>query len=315
MDSSSNARRSTTTKSTLPHPSESVTASSTATPPSSTAVDDDPETPFIKYNGLQNLFLAIRSTSVDALCVEEVTTAIFSQILDTRSEGDKFRLSFFEERRLLIVTIPSRPHERAQADIQYHIAYAIRDMGLRRELRCEAHATFRPASGHSPGGSGEGDSTFTPVSSSGAMADWPSLVLEVGFSQSMAILRMKGKWWLEASDYAVKVVILVKFHQSQGSIKMEKWKGVVAENRPGATTTRASESRHRQPACVHTITISRPGVGNTDPARLDQSSYVVVSGPLRLDFAELFLRDAGPGESDIVFDDDELKEMAIGAWQ
>lgn len=311
MDSSISRRS--TTKSTLPHPSESVTALSTATTPSM-ASTDDPEAPSIKFNGVQNFLLAIRNTSGDALRVKEVSTADFARIFATRSESDKYRLFFFEDHRLLIVTLPSGPHERAQAEMQFHITSETRNMGLRKELHCEAHKTFTPASGHPPGGSGEGDSTFTLRSPTGVFAAWPSVVLEVGFSHSIAMLRMKGRWWLEASDYAVQVVILVKFFQSESLILLEKWKAVVGNDRPGATTTRTSESRNRQPGCVQTVTISRPGVGDTDSARLDQNSYVVVSGPLKLDFAELFLRDPGPGEHDIVFDDESLIEMAIGAW-
>lgn len=313
MDSSV-SRRSTTTKSTLPHPSESVAAPSTATTPSSMASTDDPEAPSIKFDGIQNVFLAIRNTSGDALCVKEVSTADFARILATRSESDKYRLFFFEDHRLLIVTLPSRPHERAQAEMQFHITSEARNMGLKKELHCEPHSTFATASGHSPGGSGEGDSTFTLRSPTGVFSAWPSVVLEVGFSHSIAMLRMKGRWWLEASDYAVKVVILVKFFQSESLILLEKWKAVVGDDRPGATITRRSEGRSCQPGCVQTVTISRPGVGDEDLARLDQNSYVVVSGPLKLDFAELFLRDPGPGEHDIVYDDEFLIDMAIGAW-
>ena len=307
MGSNSGAQQPLTTQILTGDPSQQKTASWDSD-------EDDPSTPSITYSTTTDLFKAIavvQRASGDALRVEGVTSEIFGRILNARSESQKFTFFFSEPHQLLIVTIPSGPHEHAALAISQHIYINIWQMNLQRGIINSASELFGSAPGQQPKGPGEPDGSWTPTLPSGDLPPWPSVVVEVGKSHSMAILRLKAARWLIQSSYAVRAVILVKIGPQQGIITIEKWRGVESEGRPGATTTRASAAATREPDCVQTVGISRTGVGTGDMARLDPNSYTVVRGPLRLAFADLFLRDPEPGEYDIIFEDEVLQNLAV----
>ncbi len=77
----------------------------------------------------------------------------------------------------------------------------------------------------SDGGACESDSSFVPISRLGPKA-WPSFVIEAGYSQTEESLRLKADWWLRKSNYAVKLVLLVKMEVNRQTIWLEKWKGM-----------------------------------------------------------------------------------------
>ncbi|SPO04172.1 uncharacterized protein DNG_06855 [Cephalotrichum gorgonifer] len=285
---------------------------------STVAIEYDKETPSTEFAGVKELLdkiQEIRNGGGGELCVKHVTPADFSRIIKARSEDDKYRLFFSAAHRLLIVTVPSHPHERATAMIDCRINDATRDMGLRSEIWNERSATFTNTTEHPYAGSSEGDATFTPVLPNRDVRTWPSLVVEVGYTESMAHLRTKADWWLVTSGFEVKVVLLVKLNAPHGHIRIETWKGV-SDERPGATMTRVHETASCHPDCIHTVTVSRrPGVSSNDNARVDPNSYTVASGTLRVGFAELFLREPRSGEYDIVFDEEFLKDLAARTWR
>ncbi|CAI4219750.1 unnamed protein product [Parascedosporium putredinis] len=110
--------------------------------------------------------------------------------------------------------------------------------------------------------------------------DFPTLVIEAGYSQSWASLRAKGRWWFEASDYAVKIVLLVKMDRSIAQIRIEKWKAMEQpRTRPSRATTRAMAAQvvpSVSPECVQTVDIIRAAsVGDHDPRRFLPNSYRV----------------------------------------
>lgn len=306
MGSISGAQQPLATQTLTGDPSQQKTASKASE-------EDDLSTPSIIYSTTKDLFKAIAAVqraSGDALRVEGVTPEIFGRILDTRSESQKFTFFFSEPHQLLIVTIPSGPHEHAALAISQHIYINIWQMNLQRDIINSASELFGSAPGQQPKGPGEPDGSWTPTLPSGDLPPWPSVVVEVGKSHSIAVLRLKATRWLIQSSYAVRVVILVKIGPQQG-ITIEKWRGVEQEGRPGAMATRASAAAACKPSCVQTVRISRTGVNVGDMARLDPNSYTVVRGPLRLAFAELFLRDPEPGEYDIIFEDEVLQNLAV----
>lgn len=315
MDSTTGSRRQSSTKSGTSDMAESNINKATSTPPSTVTEYEGDKTPSIRYTTIKNLLAAIKNTTGDRLRVEGVTPEMFARILAARSEQYKFRLFFFPSRRLVIVTIPSGPHEYATKRLAQYLIREVEDMGLNDSIQQTASETFRSVSGQAAGGSGEGDDSFTIILPNGELRTWPTVVLETGYSQSEAAMRLKMEWWFVQSNYAVKAVLLVKIWSREGAIVLEKWKAVRAGVRPGATTTRRSEAMACQPRCMQTVQVSRPGVGPGDAARLNPDSYVVARGPLRLEFEDVFLRHPGHGEHDIVFDEPVLKDMAVRVWR
>ncbi len=152
--------------------------------------------------------------------------------------------------------------------------------------------------------SGEGDSTRGPRPARSTKGAWPTLVIEAGDSESQRRLRHDVRWWFDASDHDVKLVLLAKLCRRSGRISLEVWEGRRTTTRQGATTTRAASSRV---ALQQSIIITRNET--TTPV-----SYVAGS-PFVLDFGLLFLRAPGVGEQDVVISIADLQLFAELVWE
>ncbi|KAH6611347.1 dead deah box dna helicase [Trichoderma cornu-damae] len=140
--------------------------------------------------------------------------------------------------------------------------------------------------------------------------------MECGHSQTILSLRAKARWWFEASNYDVKIVLLVKLDGANESLLIEKWKTPRPPVRSGATMTRVATTL--QPQRVHAVSVIRnPRISDTHRDRFSNDRYSVDGGPLRLEFRDLFLREPTPGstEGDVVVDDGELRLLALMTWE
>jgi hypothetical protein len=114
------------------------------------------------------------------------------------------------------------------------------------------------------------------------------------------------RWWFEASNHQVKIILLAKFNHPQRTIQLEKWEEAPQAVRPGAMTTRSVAAGAPAPVLQQTITITQNA---TSPP-----SYNVTRGALVLSFRLLFLRDPSPGEGDFVFSIPDLQFYAERVW-
>jgi hypothetical protein len=139
---------------------------------------------------------------------------------------------------------------------------------------------------------------------------YPTLVIEAGWTQTLEKLRQKAEWWFAKSGGDVKIVLLVKSSPRSNHIWIEKWKLAPAASRRGATTTRVAATM--TPQCIHVVEIAQAnGIDNAHPNRFDPASYIVTSGPLKLEFIDIFLRQPIlPGEGDLILDDTSLQVYA-----
>ena len=189
-------------------------------------------------------------------------------------------------------------------------------MGLRWEFVGVGSSTFqeRDANGNVIS-EGEGDSSRKPLSMRTDKHQYPTLVIEAGWSQTLEKLRQKAEWWFAKSGRDVKIVLLVKSSPRSNHIRIEKWKLAPAASRGGATTTRAAAAM--TPQCIHVVEIARAnGIHNAHPNQFDPASYVVTGGPLQLEFVDIFLRQPiSPGEGDLVLDDTSLQRYAANFWK
>ncbi len=134
-----------------------------------------------------------------------------------------------------------------------------------------------------------------------------TLVIEAGDSESLSALRGDMRWWFDKSHHEVKIVLLAKFNHCRHEILVERWEEEGPTPRPGATTTRTLARSPLEPVMQQAITIARDTT--TNPA-----SYNVAKGALVLKFGLLFLRDPGPGESDVSISIPELRSYAEAVW-
>ncbi|KIH86869.1 hypothetical protein SPBR_08591 [Sporothrix brasiliensis 5110] len=262
----------------------------------------------------------------DGLVFGNMSPANFDVLSNERDRRERhLRLFFLPDQEIAIVTVPSAPHEQAHSRLYTLVDRQLFAMGLDPEWRGTQATRFSLPGG---GGHGEGDS-------GGGLRRgnrynnqrWPALVIEAGVSQSMAALRAKGRWWLSASNFHMKVVVLVKTVIRRSLITIEKW---TAEQhfgpesyRLGATTTRAATraaAAPREPTRQQQMEISWSGPGHildTQPNDRAAALFTVVGAPLVLRFEELFRRPpvASDGERDIEISEHDLKDLASRVWE
>ena len=281
---------------------------------------------------LSYLETASDNPHVDSVTVASVMPKYFTDIDQAlQDRGRKVRLFFFAEEKLLIITIPNSPHERLHTGLNRALTDEINDMGCKYSWITNGATRYPPdLPPNSSASRGEGDSSGGPSPERLGDGSWPTIVFEAGSSQSLESLRMKIRFWFARSNHDVKIVILAKAFpndHAQKRILIEQWQEHLVSRsnaRPGATTTRQSAvsgpATVLEPVCVQTINVvwAVPGVTYNNASRaqkLDPQSFNVIRGPLRLEFARLFLRQPiGPREDDIVLSDYRLSWIASSVW-
>ena len=145
----------------------------------------------------------------------------------------------------------------------------------------------------------EADTAFRPIPQRPNRADWPTIVLEAGVSQSLRQLKNAAKWWLSNSGGQVKIVLIFSIKEGSRTIHIEKW-----ETRPATgRATRSNRPPAQVPTQIQEITI--------DPNN-------VTGAPLILHFHLIFLRainqNAVPPEHDFTFTAQDLRNWADDIW-
>lgn len=227
--------------------------------------------------------------------------------------GGKYRFFHLPHDHLVIVTIPTGKHERVDRTFYNFITTSIAGMGLQLDWMSTGSTRLR---GNSVGGaSREGDSGGRPFPNRNDGANWPTLVVETGVSQTLIGLHAAIRWWFAESEHAVKIVILIKVNPAMRQIKIEKWTEGV-ETRFGIATRGRSPLT---PFLRQTITINMTPeaaaapVGH--PLYLNPDSFIVDGGTLLLEFELLFLRPPNPPmERDIVVSERLLKQLGMILW-
>ncbi|RMZ76861.1 hypothetical protein DV738_g4694, partial [Chaetothyriales sp. CBS 135597] len=201
------------------------------------------------------------------------------------------RMTYFMDENLLIVKFPTAKHEGAHGDLMDMIKWKIMPMGIsKRECKFVGATKY-----YGRRSSKEADSAFRPKSLRPDDADWPTIVLESGLSESLPRLRLDAAWWLTESQGQVKTVIVISVKPATPIIHVEKWE-LAPRPQP---TARASSTFNLPPP--------------PDPTQIQQITLepnTVTGAPLILEFEKLFLRLAVPPESDITFSAQELSDFA-----
>ena len=119
----------------------------------------------------------------------------------------------------------------------------------------------------------------------------PTMILEVGLSESAAQLRRDGAMWVDPNRGAINIAVMVKVDQRQPKITIEMW-----------TWDPASV----QAQCIRTIVISES---------LSGDKVTITGSPLKIPFDLLFRRQStGPLEKDIALDRKMFEKLARRVW-
>ncbi len=118
------------------------------------------------------------------------------------------------------------------------------------DVRESLAATGSGRFGHRGGRSKEADVGYKPISRD--MADeWPSFVIEVGVSQSLAMLRRDAAFWITNSDGRTRIVIVLSVNQRDRQILVERWEEV-----PRIRPNRSTVNYSRIPGLMQSITLN-----------------------------------------------------------
>ena len=152
----------------------------------------------------------------------------------------------------------------------------------------------------------EGDSALKPLNMRPRGADWPTIVLESGWSESLTRLRRDAHIWLENSGGDVKIVLLFSIGRTARTMIIEKW-----ENRPVPANRPATRSITRAVA----TSPNPPPQTPTQIQAITIDSSTVNGAPLTLEFRKIFLRQAVPPlEHDFTFTAHDLLTFATNFW-
>ncbi|CAK7234941.1 hypothetical protein SCUCBS95973_009103 [Sporothrix curviconia] len=279
-----------------------------------------PDVLFSNVDALFQLLDAVAAgNQIDSLVVGNVSEQNFRAIEAERDgRGRHYRFLSLPDFTCTIITIPTGRHEEAHRGLYDIVSDAFRAMGLRNQWTNIGSETFNALRG----ASGEGDSPGGPRSRyRGGIQAWPTLVIEAGATKTMPSLRIKGMWWFTASDYHMKVVVLVKLFPAAYSIRIEKWVAPVqpGQQRHGATTTRASRAV-RRPVLDQQLLINWAGPASFPQTPINNrvlADFQVDGAPLILRFQELMEREpvTAAGECDILITEEELQDLAMHVWE
>ncbi|KAL3479407.1 hypothetical protein BJX99DRAFT_222565 [Aspergillus californicus] len=176
----------------------------------------------------------------------------------------------------------SAAHEVAGAAFDHALWKALILAGLDGMITTLDSTTIVAATGRK-----QADKAYQPREISQA-TNWPSVVLEVAYSESAAKLQADVRFWLHNSNDHVKVVFAIKVKQRTPMITIEKWKR--DPNGQGYIQQRAIISRHRGNVTIH-------------------------GAPITIEFEDLFLRSGKTRpDKDIELDVDMLRDLAAETW-
>ncbi|CAG8888652.1 unnamed protein product [Penicillium egyptiacum] len=235
----------------------------------------------------QAVATASKATTSEWFLIKRVNNSIFTSEFLLAKEGPFASWSSYDAQldRVLLRVTKSKAHEVASEIFQVLLYDAIKPMGMDRSLDPTGSATH-----HAAIGAKEADKAWQPFRlPRGRSKDWPSVVLEVAFSESRDKLQSDIRYWLRASGGDVKVVITLQINQHSPNITIEDW---------GTQGDKSVNHLHQ------TVQISRKG-----------SKITTTGSPLVIEFEKLFLRPPiEPRERNIQIDDGELQFLAEKVW-
>ncbi|CAI7645829.1 unnamed protein product [Penicillium glandicola] len=215
--------------------------------------------------------------------------------------ADKFSLRssrqmFNRSTRYMIIKLLTGAHETATWYLGLAVQNEIDNMGLDESIRLLGSKTIQGLFCRK-----EADASFGPTQPVlGRNPKWPTVVIEVGVSESYRKLRVDAEWWLINSRGDVKLAIIVSISRKTPNIKFE----TVALD-PTVNSLRLQRPRY-VPKIQQTITASRDA--NTS------NITITPAVPLTIGFEALFCRQPVPPEHDIELSPDRLERISKNVW-
>ena len=308
----------------MPMASSSTTASKAASPPETSPWTSPLEglrgVPIHQYIGIRDVRKRVHAQSDELqanrsnqqyLVFRGVTKTDVAKMDDECERariGKHTRMTHYADVNLLVIkSMPSPELQAAYLSLTNDFYCKCFEMGL-------SFSSLVPLGGTTffgPNSSKEGDSTFKPTSRNRRM-DWPTIVFESGYSESLARLRHDARSWFPNSGGEVKIAVVVSITLAQKRLRVEKWCLSPATGHRPATRTRPNPKPHPPvPTRMQEIIITRNPAAEPNGA----TSYTVTGAPLIFELRDLLLRDPVPPECDLTFTAADLSDWANHYWR
>jgi hypothetical protein len=105
--------------------------------------------------------------------------------------------------------------------------------------------------GRRGGRSKEADVSYTPLSRPEGANAWPSLVIEAGVLESLAMLRRDAAFWITNSDGRTRIMIVLSVNRRDRQILIERWEEV-----PRIRPNRSTANYSRIPRLIQSLTLN-----------------------------------------------------------
>ncbi|KAJ5574269.1 uncharacterized protein N7459_008696 [Penicillium hispanicum] len=193
------------------------------------------------------------------LWVTQIPTPLFTTLKEAPEALQRVRatLTIPHKKQILFKVMPGYHHEEIIQTFTAFLHQTLGDMCLSRLNRDFWLRGAGEATGHST--NKQPDNCFLPGNkwAAGADAEWPSLVLEVGVSESSPQLYADARWWYSNSGGRTKMVVLVHVHKKKTTIEI--WTEVNRETLAVQTRSPAD----KELACTQSATLEKGRVSNT----------------------------------------------------
>lgn len=259
-----------------------------------------PDTPEYQYEGFEQLLEAVAQS-------DDHRYIVFSNVLPETEilskEDVPGRLDFYFPLNKLVLKMPKRPHEVAAEEFGGMVMHLSRSIGFKRSISFSG--ALRVSGDRRQK---EPDRSWGPSYRAGSIyREWPTVVLEVGDSETRGKLEQDIAWWL--SNGEVKQAFIIDIKKGSGNIYMSAWApNPNVHSRPATGRSgRVSyaPSNQQSPQLLQRVKIIPRR--NGQPARVEGEK-------LRMHFESLLLRAPNAGEGDIIFDHEALLEIAEKIW-
>ncbi|KAG0633361.1 hypothetical protein HOY80DRAFT_896630 [Tuber brumale] len=122
---------------------------------------------------------------------------------------------------MIIRCMPSEAHERASWSFMIKLAFKIAAIpGHSEDSILPVGSTRFSVPGKR---SKEADGGIKPADTRADGDEWPSLIIEVGMSQTLLALHQDACWWLDHSNKRTRMVIMICIEMDPKSIRLERW--------------------------------------------------------------------------------------------
>ncbi|GAD99714.1 hypothetical protein PVAR5_8439 [Paecilomyces variotii No. 5] len=223
-----------------------------------------------------------------------VIKAFPSRVIDELDEQLPGRLDYCSQLQILILKIPSQPHEEAAGKFEAVLSTMASQIGVLRRIyhlgatRVDTEDRKKQA-----------DRAWMPVRQGGR---FPTVALEVGYSETAAKLEKDISWWLNRSGGRARMGITIDIERASKNIEIKSWVTEPVPQHIYITMHQRQVVDRRcnaqsAPRIAQRVLIQKGGNG---------LGPTITGDDLIIPFESLLLDKPGPGESDFVFTRDIL---------